>query len=129
MRKTETAQDERFKGFQSWFRKCGAEDALPIFLKAYKSWPGERGGWYLDLRGKQFADLRISGRIFPVDEQEAIDKFIEIWRAMEIHGREMRAIAFDSVKLGQFVRAEKLLLAAGIKAPIDDFIDWGLHFT
>ncbi|MFP6901166.1 MAG: hypothetical protein VCA36_09490, partial [Opitutales bacterium] len=121
------AQDERDATCRPLFRKCGAEEAFPLFLSVYKSWSGGRR--CLDLRGKRFAALRLPDRLFPATDGEAVDKFLEIWRVMQEHGRDTKAAALDSSGMGEFVRARKLLQEAGINEPLDDFVRDALRET
>ena len=114
--KTGFRQDEEYKRFEPLLKKRGAVDALPAFLKVFK----RAGRISLDFRGKDYNELRIPGRVFPASEQEAVDKFVEVWRAKGEHGRETKSLAFDSVRLGGFVRAKKLLADSGCDSSVED---------
>ena len=114
--KTGFRQDEEYKRFEMLLKKRGAVDALPAFLKAFK----RTGRISLDFRGKDYNGLRIPGRVFPATEEEAVGKFVEVWRAKGEHGRETKSLAFDSVRLGGFVRAKKLLTDSGCDDSVED---------
>ena len=114
--KTGFRQDEEYKRFEPLLKKRGAVDALPAFLKVFK----RAGRISLDFRGKDYNELRIPGRVFPASEQEAVDKFVEVWRAKGEHGRETKSLAFDSVQLGGFARAKKLLADSGCDDSVED---------
>ena len=58
-----------------------------------------------------------------------MEKFLEIWRVMQEHGRDTKAAALDSSRMGEFVRARKLLQEAGINEPLDDFVRDALRET
>jgi integrase len=116
--KTGFRQDEEYRRFELLLKKRGAVDALPAFLKVFK----RTGRISLDFRGKDYNELGIPGRVFPASEQEAVDKFVEVWRAKGEHGRETKSLAFDSVRLGGFVRAKKLLADSGCDDSVEDCI-------
>ena len=122
MLKVDGTQDEQAKAFEFMLKKRGAGEALLLFLSVYKNWSEPNGRSFLDLRGKKFNGLNLPGRIFPTSDGEAVEKFLEIWRTMEEHGSETRAVALDSAKVGQYVRAKELLDEAGFDMPLEDYV-------